>query len=212
MKLSHSSIGWSYYSCDPEWGSLQASYLVAELGEALQSFDVRFEALKGIVEGKRYCIFDCNHSLYRQILIFAVLHNKVVPRKGHKGHIVKKILQDSQARNKVVDFVLCMGDDISDEKMFTVRSPGYPDASLSSKHHLTRFHYFQSVINFAASSENENSYAFNVAVGKKPTNASFYVDDASDVREVLVALSGDRSLRQRQASSTGLVPIQDFFA
>ena len=52
VKLSHSSIGWSYYSCDPEWGSLQASYLVSELGEALQSFDVRFEALKGIVEGK----------------------------------------------------------------------------------------------------------------------------------------------------------------
>ena len=52
VKLSHSSIGWSYYSCDPEWGSLQASYLVAELGEALQSFDVRFVALKGIVEGK----------------------------------------------------------------------------------------------------------------------------------------------------------------
>jgi trehalose 6-phosphate synthase/phosphatase len=51
VKLSHSSIGWSYYSCDPEWGSLQASYLVAELGEALQSFDVRFVALKGIVEG-----------------------------------------------------------------------------------------------------------------------------------------------------------------
>ena len=51
MKLSHSSIGWSYYSCDPEWGSLQASYLVAELGRALQSFDVRFVALKGIVEG-----------------------------------------------------------------------------------------------------------------------------------------------------------------
>ena len=51
-----------------------------------------------------------------------------------------------------------------------------------------------------------------MAVGKKPTTASFYVDDASDVREVLVALSGDKSLRQRQASSTGLVPIQDFFA
>jgi hypothetical protein len=74
------------------------------------------------------------------------------------------------------------------------------------------FVLFQSVINFAAATESENSYAFNVAVGKKPTTASFYVDDASDVREVLVALSGDKSLRQRQASSTGLVPIQDFFA
>jgi trehalose-phosphatase len=47
----------------------------------------------------------------------------VVPRKGHKGHIVKKILHDTRARNKNVDFVLCMGDDISDEKMFTVRHP-----------------------------------------------------------------------------------------
>ena len=52
-----------------------------------------------------------------------VRHIIVVPRKGHKGHIVKKILQDSRTRNKEVDFVLCMGDDISDEKMFTVRPP-----------------------------------------------------------------------------------------
>jgi hypothetical protein len=70
----------------------------------------------------------------------------------------------------------------------------------------------KSVVNFAASSEHEHSYAFNVAVGKKPTNASFFVDDASGVREILVTLSGDKSLRQRQASSTGMVPMQDFFA
>jgi len=64
--------------------------------------------------------------------------NKVVPRNGHKGHIVKKILQDSQARNKVVDFVLCMGDDISDEKMFTVRPPGL-FACFIFRPNLTRF-------------------------------------------------------------------------
>merc|ERR1719464_1760995 len=126
VKLSHSSIGWSYYSCDPEWGSLQASHLVTELGEALHSFDVRFVALKGIVE--------------------------VVPRKGHKGHIVKKILEGVRARKGEVDFVLCMGDDIADEKMFS------------------------SVVNFSAGSTGDDSYAFNVAVGKKPTSASFYVD------------------------------------
>lgn len=98
VKLTHSSIGWSYYSCDPEWGSLQASHLVPELGEALRSFDVRFVALKGIVE--------------------------VVPRKLNKGHIVKKILEYAQSNKKNnqngVDFALCIGDDISDEKMFTV--------------------------------------------------------------------------------------------
>ncbi|KAL7548856.1 hypothetical protein ACHAWF_012115, partial [Thalassiosira exigua] len=162
VKLSHSSIGWSYYSCDPEWGSLQASHLVTELGQALRSFDVRFVALKGIVE--------------------------VVPRKGHKGHIVKKILEDARARSGEVDFVLCMGDEQSDEKMFT------------------------SVINFSAGSTGEDSYAFNVAVGKKPTNASFYVDDASDVGDVLVALSGDKRLLERNASTDGSVSREDFFA
>ena len=163
VKLSHSSIGWSYYSCDPEWGSLQASHLVMELGEALHTFDVRFVALKAIVE--------------------------VVPRKGHKGHIVKKILEDVKARKRNVDFVLCMGDDIADEKMFT------------------------SVVNFHTGSEGlvENHFAFNVAVGKKPTNASFYVDDASDVGDILVALSGDKLL-QRQASSDGSTASEDFFA
>ena len=29
IKLAHSSIGWSYYDCDPEFGSLQAKYLVS---------------------------------------------------------------------------------------------------------------------------------------------------------------------------------------
>jgi len=64
VKLTTFSIGWSYYSCDPEWGSLQASHLVLELESELKAFDVRFVTLKGIVE--------------------------VVPRKLNKGLIVKK--------------------------------------------------------------------------------------------------------------------------
>jgi hypothetical protein len=69
----------------------------------------------------------------------------------------------------------------------------------------------QSVINFSVGSESENSYAFNVAVGKKPTNASFYVDDASNVCSILVALGGDQSLLQRRVSDES-VASEDFFA
>lgn len=58
----------------------------------------------------------------------------------------------------------------------------------------------QSVINFSAQSQGDSSYAFNVAVGKKPTNASFYVDSASDVGDILVGLSGDREMYMRQQS------------
>lgn len=96
VKLTHFSIGWSYYACDPEWGSLQASHLVLELEGELRNFDVRFVTLKGIVE--------------------------VVPRKLNKGLIVKKVLRDVAAQaEEGINFVLCMGDDISDEKMFSVR-------------------------------------------------------------------------------------------
>jgi trehalose 6-phosphate synthase/phosphatase len=42
VKLTSLSIGWSYYSCDPEWGSLQAAHLVLELENELRAFDVRF--------------------------------------------------------------------------------------------------------------------------------------------------------------------------
>lgn len=96
VKLTHSSIGWSYYSCDPEWGSLQASHLVLELEESLRAFNVRFVMIKGIVE--------------------------VVPRCLNKGLIVKNILREVEASRQEsgVDFILCMGDDIQDEKMFTV--------------------------------------------------------------------------------------------
>ena len=51
-----------------------------------------------------------------------------------------------------------------------------------------------------------------MAVGKKPTNASFYVDDASDVGDILVTLSGDKGLLQRQTSYDGSAASEDFFA
>ena len=69
VKLTHLSIGWSYYSCDPEWGSLQASHLVLELENELRAFDVRFVTLKGVVE--------------------------IVPRKLNKGLLVKKVLREN---------------------------------------------------------------------------------------------------------------------
>jgi len=51
-----------------------------------------------------------------------------------------------------------------------------------------------------------------VAVGKKSTNASFYVDDASDVGEILVALSGDEKLVRRQTATDGSAgSLEDFF-
>ena len=48
---------------------------------------------------------------------------EIVPRRLNKGLIVKKVLREVAAKNgdEAVDFILCIGDDISDEKMLSVR-------------------------------------------------------------------------------------------
>jgi trehalose 6-phosphate synthase/phosphatase len=182
VKLTSFSIGWSYYSCDPEWGSLQATHLVMELESELRSFDVRIVTLKGIVE--------------------------VVPRKLNKGLIVKKVLQDTAARQDMegdgVDFVLCCGDDISDEKMFTsvltfvaelgdeqAQStlwvpPVFGDSPEDASHPMVT----------SGNSSNgplsvpDPLYAFTVAVGKKwNTHASTFVNDVQEVANALVMLA-----------------------
>jgi len=184
VKMTHSSIGWSYYSCDPEWGSLQASHLVMELENALRPFNVRFVMIKGIVE--------------------------IVPQRLNKGLIVKNVLREVSDRGAVsdIDFILCMGDDIQDEKMFTsvfsfiaeLEDPTHPTLSppvidgggapISAS--VSAYYDEKDVPTLQCAKVGNNTplFAFTVAVGKKESHAFAYVDDANDVGTLLVKLSG----------------------
>jgi len=190
VKLTHSSIGWSYYSCDPEWGSLQATHLVMELESELSAFDVRFVTLKGIVE--------------------------IVPRRLNKGLIVRKVLTDA-ASSSDVDFILCMGDDISDEKMFTSVMSFVADTEQggsSSPDHPARSNEMEDIMaidssipeNSSASgmstakNSNDPMYCYTVTVGKKTSHASRYVEDARDVANLLITMSGGDVKNDRSSS------------
>ena len=185
VKLTKFSIGWSYYSCDPEWGSLQAMYLVMELENELRSFDVRFVTLKGIVE--------------------------IVPRKLNKGLIVKKVLHDTTTRTDLegegVDFILCCGDDISDEKMFSSvynflsemgdghahqSGSGVPPVFEDQPSRNAPTIPIENMMDTTqlVSKVPDQIYAFTVAVGKKETHACTYVNDAQEVANALVMLAG----------------------
>ncbi|CAJ1970213.1 unnamed protein product [Cylindrotheca closterium] len=171
VKLTTFSIGWSYYSCDPEWGSLQASHLVLELESELKAFDVRFVTLKGIVE--------------------------IVPRKLNKGLVVKKVLRDisRESVDQGIDFCMCLGDDISDEKMFTSVF-----SFIAEMGHEESAHPDPPVINEDGSLDtppdwsmlqtkvSEPMYCYTCAVGKKPSHASMYMTDAKEVADALVLL------------------------
>ena len=60
---------------------------------------------------------------------------------------------------------------------------------------------------------NEPMYAFTAAVGKKPSHASYYVDDALDVASLLVKLSGVDASSLNQRSNFGQKEMElEFFA
>lgn len=188
VKLTTFSIGWSYYSCDPEWGSLQASHLVLELESELKAFDVRFVTLKGVVE--------------------------IVPRKLNKGLIVKKVLRDISSQNSSqdpIDFILCFGDDISDEKMFT--SVFKFVAELGEEMNATTDTPF--VLEGGALSDGRKPfpdpmYAYTCAVGKKPSNATSYVTDAQEVVKTLVLLAKGEQQDFASVGTSTTAPTQMF--
>mmetsp|Transcript_15848 Transcript_15848/g.36404 ORF Transcript_15848/g.36404 Transcript_15848/m.36404 type:complete len:231 (+) Transcript_15848:571-1263(+) len=167
VKLTRFSIGWSYYSCDPEWGSLQASHLVLELETELAAFDVRFVTLKGVVE--------------------------VVPRKLNKGLFVRKVLRDVE---EGIDFILCMGDDVSDEKMFT--SVYSYVAEIGREQMAQKIPPVKSIDGQTIPEGKKKStpsiprdpmYTYTVAVGKKSTHASHWLQDAEEVGQLLLTLT-----------------------
>lgn len=189
VKLTSFSIGWSYYSCDPEWGTMQAAHLVMELENELRAFDVRFVTLKGIVE--------------------------VVPRKLNKGLIVRKVLYDTTTRQDMegdgVDFVLCIGDDVSDEKMFSAVYSFAAELGDSSSDHRSPLLFDEHGETETADMDTTSGqtlipdpmYSFTVAVGKKPTQAASYVNDSYEVANALVMLASGEQGAGLTAWSSG---------
>jgi trehalose 6-phosphate synthase/phosphatase len=148
---------------------------VLELENELRAFDVRFVTLKGVVE--------------------------IVPQKLNKGLFVKKVLRDVAQQNREgIDFILCMGDDISDEKMFTSvysyvaeigdEDNAQPNPPVVGEDPAT-------VQPIVATQASDPMYTYAVAVGKKPSHASQWVTDGVEVGSLLVTLSGGkRPVRQ----------------
>lgn len=83
-----------------------------------------------------------------------------------KGLVAEKILSRMKENGRQADFVLCIGDDRSDEDMFE------DIAGITSK-------------NLVAASTS----MFACTVGQKPSKARYYLDDTTDVVTMLGALA-----------------------
>lgn len=90
-----------------------------------------------------------------------------------KGVAVERLIATMRSNSRLPDFVLCIGDDSSDEDMF---------ASVDSC--------------VSGTSSPAIAEVFACTVGRKPSKAKFYLDDPDDVIKMLQGLSEKTPVRR----------------
>ncbi|XP_075514555.1 putative alpha,alpha-trehalose-phosphate synthase [UDP-forming] 11 [Primulina tabacum] len=140
IEIKESALVWHHQEADPDFGSWQAKELLDHLESVLANDPVVVKRGQQIVEVK--------------------------PQGVSKGMVVKNAIETMQIKGQPADFVLCIGDDRSDEDMF--------EAIASS------------VVNRVLPAAAE---VFACTVGQKPSMAKYYLDDTFEVIEMLQGLS-----------------------
>ncbi|CAN1852790.1 Probable alpha,alpha-trehalose-phosphate synthase [UDP-forming] 9 [Linum perenne] len=148
IEIKESAIVWHYQYADPDFGSCQSKELMDHLENVLANEPVVVERGQHIVEVK--------------------------PQGVSKGVVAEKVLDNMAKNGSPPDFVMCIGDDRSDEDMFEsilsrVSCPALPAAP----------------------------EVFACTVGQKPSKAKYFLDDAADVVKLLQGLVNGSSTKPR---------------
>ncbi|CAH9146433.1 unnamed protein product [Cuscuta epithymum] len=151
------SMVWCYEDADPDFGSCQAKELLDHLESVLANEPVTVKSGQNTVEVK--------------------------PQGVSKGLVAKRILSLMQERAMAPDFVLCIGDDQSDEDMFEVIMNSVSIPSMAP-----------------------GAEVFACTVGKKPSKAKYYVDDTVEIVRLMQGLASvaDQQQRAQQQMPTSL--------
>ncbi|WJX87874.1 putative alpha,alpha-trehalose-phosphate synthase [UDP-forming] 9, variant 2 [Trifolium repens] len=140
IEIKESALVWHHQDADPDFGSCQAKELLDHLESVLANEPALVKRGQHIVEVK--------------------------PQGVTKGLVAEKVLLNMVNGGNPPDFVMCIGDDRSDEDMFesissTVSCPSLPAAP----------------------------DIFACTVGRKPSKAKYFLDDTSDVVRLLQGLA-----------------------
>ncbi|OMO72409.1 Glycosyl transferase, family 20 [Corchorus olitorius] len=134
------ALVWCYEDADPDFGSCQAKELLDHLESVLANEPVTVKSGQNVVEVK--------------------------PQGVSKGLVAKHLLSAMQERGMLPDFVLCIGDDRSDEDMFEVI-----------------------ISSIAGPSIDPRAEVFACTVGKKPSKAKYYLDDTVEIVRLMQGLA-----------------------
>ncbi|GJV75821.1 probable alpha,alpha-trehalose-phosphate synthase [UDP-forming] 11 [Tanacetum coccineum] len=152
IEIKESALVWHHQEADPDFGMWQAKELLDHLESVLANEPVVVKRGQQIVE--------------------------VNPQGVSKGVVVESLIASMESKGKPLDFVLCIGDDRSDEDMFEKISSSVLNPSLQGI-----------------------AEVFACTVGQKPSMAKYYLDDTVDVIKMLHGLEAASS---QVPKSTGL--------
>ncbi|XP_047089892.1 alpha,alpha-trehalose-phosphate synthase [UDP-forming] 6-like [Lolium rigidum] len=131
---------WNYEDADPDFGSCQAKELVDHLESVVTNEPVSVKSTVHSVEAK--------------------------PQGVSKGLVARRMLATLKERDMRPDFVLCIGDDRSDEDMFQFISSAPCGEDLAP-----------------------TAEVFACTVGRKPSKAKYYLDDTAEVVRLMQGLA-----------------------
>ncbi|GAB4839826.1 Probable alpha,alpha-trehalose-phosphate synthase [UDP-forming] 9 [Ancistrocladus abbreviatus] len=140
IEIKESALVWHHQDADPDFGSWQAMELVNHLENVLANEPAVVKRGQHIVEVK--------------------------PQGVSKGFVVEKVLSEIANGGQPPDFLMCIGDDRSDEDMFESLSKPVTNPS-----------------------QLFNPEIFACTVGQKPSKARYYLDDTCEVVKLLRGLA-----------------------
>ncbi|KAL7091631.1 hypothetical protein ACP275_12G117500 [Erythranthe tilingii] len=147
MEVKESALVWHHEDADPDFGSCQAKELLDHLENVLANEPAVVRRGQHIVEVK--------------------------PQGVTKGLVAEKVLSVMAKDGNAPDFVVCIGDDRSDEDMF---------ASINA---------------FSTPTVPAVPEIFACTVGQKPSKARYYLDDTVDVVKLLGGLANASNPKPR---------------
>eukprot|EP00612_Vaucheria_litorea_P006132 CAMPEP_0171470926 /NCGR_PEP_ID=MMETSP0946-20130122/414_1 /TAXON_ID=109269 /ORGANISM="Vaucheria litorea, Strain CCMP2940" /LENGTH=1149 /DNA_ID=CAMNT_0012000347 /DNA_START=172 /DNA_END=3621 /DNA_ORIENTATION=- len=161
-----SAVLWQYRDADPEFGFLQSKELEDHLVSVLNPFSL--EVLRG---------GGGNAGGYLEVR----------PQGVNKGAFVDAMLERMVDIDMAPDFVLVIGDEASDEAMFTgvAQFQNQMQATMPSLH------------------------CYTCTVGKKPTEAQAYLNDIDEVHELIRGLTKVSTSVTRNYSTSALPEMRE---
>lgn len=187
IEAKESALVWHHQDADPDFGTCQAKELLDHLESVLANEPVVVKRGQHIVEVKpQVCMFSLSLFFVPVLGWFLECLTLASTSQGvTKGLVAEKVLSAMISNGKQPDFVMCIGDDRSDEDMFESISSIANESCLPAAPEI-----------------------FACTVGQKPSKARYYLDDTVDVVKLLQGLATASVIKPR-CSSEIQVSFQD---